>query len=142
MLAEAYNEAVEGQQMAGLGLEFESGRQFDTKLRNQTVKHAPASATDGANVLYIRYGPKRTTESIDSRQQASSLGQKDTILKKVRTLLTESGGDTRVVLYDSERKKTRLLEDRFSVGLTPELIAALEEVVGLGNVKIGRMPST
>ncbi|QQE81416.1 DNA polymerase III subunit alpha [Alicyclobacillus sp. SO9] len=150
MLGEAYNEAAEGKQMAGLGLQFDRGNQSANSARvepvNGTVHPSggqESSSPKPPNVLYIRYGPQPVkTPSAAPLKHASTAAVKETILKKVRTMLTDAPGATRVVLYDSDKRKTRLLEERFSVELSPELIGALEEIVGMGNVKIGRMPST
>ncbi|MCL6598038.1 MAG: DNA polymerase III subunit alpha [Alicyclobacillus macrosporangiidus] len=76
-------------------------------------------------VLYIRYDPRRGPEDV---------------LERVKDLLVRQPGTVRVALYDQARRRARLLQPRWSVALTPELIGALEEVVGIGNAKVGWMP--
>lgn len=63
------------------------------------------------------------------------------LLENIQSVLATSPGSVRVTLYDGKRRRGRLLEPKWSVDVTPELIASLEEVVGLGNARLGRIPS-
>jgi DNA polymerase III subunit alpha len=114
ILMEAYRVAEEGKQSDGLGLRFEDGRQQPDR---------------GEQVLYIRY---------DTHGQSNKTG----VLPAVKSILNAQQGMVRVALYDKAKSKVRLLESRWSVTLTPELISMLEEIVGIGNAKIGHMPKS
>lgn len=63
------------------------------------------------------------------------------LLENIQSVLATSTGSVRVTLYDGKRRRGRLLEVKWSVNITPELIAALEELVGIGNARLGRMPT-
>ena len=57
---------------------------------------------------------------------------------QIRRLLLTSRGDVRVALFDPSLHRTRLLDEKYAVKVTPELISALEEVVGIGNARLGK----
>ena len=78
-----------------------------------------------SEVLYIRYDARR--------------GQNHQ-LQRVKQILANYPGDIRVALYNQGNQNLRVLEEKWSVGLSPELIGQLEDVVGIGNAKLGRMP--
>lgn len=111
ILAEAYRVAEEGKQSDGLGLRFDDDRR---------------DADAGEEVLYIRYDGGAPTAHV---------------LSSVKSVLGTQQGDVRVALYDRTKAKVRLLETRWSVTLTPELISMLEEIVGIGNARIGHKPA-
>jgi DNA polymerase-3 subunit alpha len=83
-------------------------------------------AEDGPQALFIRFGPE---------------AQADGGLARLREVLASQPGTTPVALYDPVRRKLRLLPEHCRVEVTPELISALEELVGLGNARMGRLPS-
>jgi DNA polymerase-3 subunit alpha len=89
------------------------------------LRFAEEDKFQSSNVLYIRY---------DSR------GMDASTLPQIKEILSAHQGDTSVALYDLAKRKVRVLEGRWSVTLSPELISVLEEVVGLGNAKMGVMP--
>lgn len=41
-----------------------------------------------------------------------------------------------MALYDVKTRRTRLLADKWRVALSPELLTLLEDIVGMGNVKV------
>ncbi|GGJ11565.1 DNA-directed DNA polymerase [Alicyclobacillus cellulosilyticus] len=86
---------------------------------------APAPAPSPPQVLYIRYAAG------EGARQA---------LWRVRQVLGMYPGETRVALYDGSKRRLRVLEPRWSVSPQPELISALEEIVGLGNARLGPWP--
>lgn len=94
-----------------------------TEERRQTgglgLQLAPS---DAPNLLYIRY--------------SSTMASKD-VVNRVKQVLTEYPGAIRVAVYNQDRRKLRLLDTRWSVTPDPDLIANLEELVGLGNVRVG-----
>ncbi|MCL6517071.1 DNA polymerase III subunit alpha [Alicyclobacillus sp.] len=134
LLEEAYAAADEGRQSQGLGLDLDGlgragfGRPV-MEARASAVSPPDGGGTEGQTtrerVLYIRYNPQAGPEDV---------------LDRVKALLGRQPGDVRVALHDQARRRTRLLQPRWSVALTPELIGALEEIVGIGNAKVGWMP--
>ncbi|MCL6453310.1 MAG: DNA polymerase III subunit alpha [Alicyclobacillus sp.] len=120
LLEEAYREVEAGGATAGLDLVFDS-----TCDREPRFGSAVAPDTDLPDVLYIRYDPRNT----ETRT-----------LEAVRRTLRLYPGDTRVVLYNQADGGVRLLHPSWSVALGPELVSALEELVGVGSVKVGRQP--
>ncbi|WP_284199216.1 DNA polymerase III subunit alpha [Alicyclobacillus sacchari] len=116
MFEEAWKRAEEAKQFEGLALGF--GISADDSS-------APTSVSgDGTEVLYIRY--------------AGSKG--GSILRSVQAALAGYRGTTPVALYDATARRTRLLGERWRVAVTPELVALLEEVVGIGNVRVREAP--
>jgi DNA polymerase III subunit alpha len=115
LLEEAYRE-VEGIGVtSGLGLNFEGSGGPATR------------STGGGNhteALYIRYQP----------QQLGADG-----LRSIQAILRDYPGTTPVVLVGEKGSRTRLLDKTWRVSLQPELIALLEEYVGLHNVKTGQL---
>lgn len=128
MLEEAYRQLEEGRLTGGLGLQFVQGDGGREQAGN-----GPGVPNNREGALYIRYGAA-ISPGASGEQWANSLEQ-------VKQLLLDSPGQVRVVLYDEQRSKTRLLPKGLSVAVTPELIAALEERVGLGNVRMGVLPT-
>ncbi|MDQ0191147.1 DNA polymerase III subunit alpha [Alicyclobacillus cycloheptanicus] len=63
------------------------------------------------------------------------------LVAHIQSLLRTYPGEVRVALYDEAKRRVRLLEPKWTVTVTPELIGALEELVGIGNARIGRIPS-
>lgn len=120
ILEEAYAVAEEGRQTRGLGLVFEPAGQ--TRAGTVALRNADAQAGNEQPVLYIRWHKDVSRETISQMKQ----------------WLAANRGDVPVALYDTGTRKARLLEARYAVALTPELIAALEEIVGLGNARVGR----
>jgi DNA polymerase III subunit alpha len=112
ILEEAYRTAEEGKALVGLGLDFRDGT-------SSTSDTAPM-------MLFIRY-------------DSGKLGADG--LKRIQQALKRHTGDIGVALYDRSRKKMRILESKWSVTLSAELIGELEELVGIGNVKTGHQPS-
>lgn len=114
MLEEAQRQAEEYRQFAGLGLIIEDG--LDAAAEHE------ARAQDGQEVLYIRYssGTQRGKEA----------------LKQIQQVLTTSPGEVSVALYDVKTRRTRLLGEKWNIALSPELMTLLEDVVGMGNVKV------
>lgn len=112
ILSEAYSEAEEHKQFSGLGLLMDDSlnlTQEEPKSKNQ--------------VLFIRY--------------SSGNLAKET-LAQVKQLLSMDNGEFPVILCDTHSRRTRILGARWNVNVSPELIASLEEIVGIGNVKVGR----
>ncbi|WP_245631929.1 DNA polymerase III subunit alpha [Alicyclobacillus ferrooxydans] len=77
------------------------------------------------NVLYIRYDARRGPENQ---------------LQQVKQILVNYPGEIRVALYNQANRSLRVLEEKWSVSVRPELISLLEETVGIGNAKLGQMP--
>lgn len=111
ILSEAYRVADEGRQSDGLGLRFDEGR---------------ATAESVNPVLYIRYDASKSTKAI---------------LPSLKPVLQSQHGDVQVALYNQGNNKVRFLEPQWAVTLSPELISMLEEIVGIGNARIGQMPA-
>lgn len=63
-------------------------------------------------------------------------------LARLRDLLSGRPGDVPVVLYDASRRSLRLLPERYRVSISPELISVLEDWVGMGNARMGRLPAS
>lgn len=59
-------------------------------------------------------------------------------LAKVKQIVQSYPGEVRVALFDGGKRTTRVLGEPYSVKMSPELIGALEEVVGIGNARMGR----
>lgn len=116
ILDEAYQEAETQKQYAGYGLQLEAPVSVSANRPKKPEKKQ-------LQALYIRYGV---------HQQQSALRS---VLQDV---LAHYSGDTAVALYDTVSKKALFLEDSWSVSVTPELISELEEIVGLGNAKLGK----
>ncbi|MCL6548947.1 MAG: hypothetical protein K6T30_08560, partial [Alicyclobacillus sp.] len=130
ILDEAYRVAESGGGLsAGLGLDGPDERQSDAW--NAGDRSAPdAGHSDAWNAghpeaLFIRVGAGR-----------DRIGTEE-----LKPILAAHAGDVRVALYDGVRRSVRLLEPDWSVSVTPELVARLEELVGLGNVRLGRLPA-
>lgn len=113
MLDEAYSIAEEQKQFAGLGLLLDE------------LQPAPQenSVPQISEVLFIRFRSQTGARS----------------LADVKKILSVHPGSHTVVLYDEATRKTRMLNKKWSVQLSPELITVLEEIVGMGNAKIGRV---
>ncbi len=117
ILTLAYTEAEEHKQFAGLGL------LLDESLMRDEVSTEPESESQ---VLYIRYpGGKQGKD----------------MLTQVKQVLLMEKGTVSVALFDASTRRTRILGEKFLVSITPELIASLEEIVGIGNAKIGKKQS-
>lgn len=114
MLQEAYHRVGDDVDSTGLGLKF--GNDLSTK--------AQASEPDD-EVIYIRYNASKT-----SRED----------LEAIKQALVSYRGTIRVALYDTDKRKIRMLEEKFGVTFTPELITLLEDIVGIGNVRMGSAP--
>ncbi len=112
MLSEAYAESEEHKQFSGLGL-----------LLEDIPSQPGVAAKLEKQILYIRYSGKTRAKEV---------------LNQVKQVLLMDGGEAPVVLYDTHSKKTRILGERWQVTVSPELLAALEEIVGIGNVKVGK----
>jgi DNA polymerase-3 subunit alpha len=120
ILNEAYMEAERGSQSEGLGLVFDEGR------KATATGEGVLARTDGStDALYVRYHPNRLPPSG---------------LQALRQVLSAHPGQVRVALYDGAKRRLRLLPARWSVALSPDLIGELEEIVGLGNARVGRLP--
>jgi DNA polymerase-3 subunit alpha len=111
MLAEAYKSVEEGRQLVSLGLDLGGG-------------HAGEDASKEP-LLYIRY-------------DAGRLGEDG--MERLKLALSRHPGDVRVALFEQSRRKLRLLQAKWAVSVTPDLIGELEELVGIGNAKLGRAP--
>ncbi|MCL6626474.1 DNA polymerase III subunit alpha [Alicyclobacillus shizuokensis] len=131
ILDEAYQEAGEGAQTRGLGLTFTSGPAADAAASLGAARAggdaAGAGGRDpsGEEALFVRYHPDRLAA--------------DGLLA-VQEVLHSYPGSLPVALYDEKRRRARLLPGTWSVALSPDLIGALEEIVGLGNARVGRLP--
>ncbi|MBX5437613.1 MAG: DNA polymerase III subunit alpha [Alicyclobacillaceae bacterium] len=139
ILDEAYVAAELGEALAGLGLPAggsparagglpdAGGSPALQPGEGQTGAAGSQTATgaDGA-VLFIRL-PARSSWSA--------------LWARIKPVLEACPGASPVALYDSVRRQVRLLDRRWAVTVTPELVAALEEVVGLGNVRLGPKPA-
>ncbi|MFD1676662.1 DNA polymerase III subunit alpha [Alicyclobacillus fodiniaquatilis] len=110
MLEEAQRLADENRQFAGLGLLLDTSGKTAVQAARQEV-------------LYIRY------------HQAGA-GDKQT-LKRIEQVLSSSPGRVSVALYDGATRRIRLLGDKWNVTLSPEVMTLLEDIVGIGNVKVG-----
>lgn len=64
------------------------------------------------------------------------------VLENIQTVLGSYPGDVRVTLYDGKKRRAQVLDPKWSVAVSTELVAALEELVGLGNARLGRVPGT
>jgi DNA polymerase III subunit alpha len=112
MLSLAYVEAEEHKQFAGLGL-----------LLDEPRIEAEPSKNTSPQVLFIRYpGGKQGKD----------------MLSKVKQILTMDKGEVSVALFDASTRRTRILGDKWKVAISTELLASLEEIVGIGNVKVGK----
>jgi len=80
---------------------------------------------DSPDVLFVRY---------DSTVHGTE------VLTRVRQTLMSYGGATKVALVDSATQKLRMLENKWAVSFSVDLISALEEYVGIGNAKLGKVP--
>ncbi|MCF8566199.1 DNA polymerase III subunit alpha [Alicyclobacillus tolerans] len=128
ILNEAYLAADEGRQAQGLGLSWQGGLGLGEATGPSVRDSLPATAATSAAqagplVLYIRL-----------RDPAAA------VLRQVKQVLGQHPGEVKVALYDTKRRKLRLLGEPWGVAVSPELIALAEEVVGLGNVRLGRLP--
>lgn len=117
MLEEAFHAVEEARQFEGLGLNLTSTRAVATD-RALGTKEPTAADT----VLYVRY--------------TSAGGRGKETLKAVQVALAASAGDIPVALYDEATRRTRLLGDKWRVDISPELVTMLEDIVGIGNVKV------
>jgi DNA polymerase-3 subunit alpha len=63
------------------------------------------------------------------------------VLRQIQQVLRTNPGSVRVALYEQNRRRLRLLPNRWSVNPSPELVSVLEEIVGMGNAKLGTMPA-
>ncbi|WAH37936.1 DNA polymerase III subunit alpha [Alicyclobacillus dauci] len=117
MLEEALRLADEDRQFAGLGLVLSEHREASRTTEQK-----------GQEVLYIRYSSRG-----DDEKQA---------LKRVQQVLQSSPGDVPVALYDGATRRTRLLGAKWQVTLSPDLMTMLEDIVGIGNVKVSLKKST
>ncbi|MCL6631122.1 MAG: DNA polymerase III subunit alpha [Alicyclobacillus herbarius] len=140
ILEEAYLESGQGGKTTGLGLTFDpvlsagparNGSQGPVVPSEPAVEpgllHRRSRVDDAAEgqVLFVRYHAERLPGNG---------------LEAVREVLRSHPGNLRVALYDEKRRRARLLPESWSVALSPDLIGALEEVVGLGNARVGRLP--
>ncbi|EJY55510.1 DNA polymerase III, alpha subunit [Alicyclobacillus hesperidum URH17-3-68] len=116
MFEEAWKRAEEARQFAGLTLEFGFPAD-DPPLR-------PSTSDEGTKILYIRYAGNKGGST----------------LRRVQAALSAFPGVTPVALYDATARRTRLLGERWCVEVTPELVTLLEEVVGIGNVRVREAP--
>lgn len=117
MFEQANRLAEEDKQFAGLGLLLDDGEASDSG--SQRLDAQAASNKD--EVLYIRYA---------SKQNGSES------LKSIQGILAQSTGQVQVALHDTSTRKTRLLGAKWRVSVSPELMTMLEDVVGIGNVKV------
>ncbi|WP_067624105.1 DNA polymerase III subunit alpha [Alicyclobacillus acidiphilus] len=116
MFEETMRQAEEAKQFEGLGL----GLSLDGPSRRNSVSEAGVGSR--SSVLYVRY------------RRAKDSGKE--MLTRVQEVLAMNTGDVPVALHDEAARKTRLLSDKWRVTLTPELITMLEDIVGIGNVKV------
>jgi DNA polymerase III subunit alpha len=112
MLSHAYTEADEHKQFSGLGL-----------LLDETYAETEPSDSANSQVLFVRYPGGR---------------QGKEMLTRVKQILAEAKGDVPVALFDATTRKTRILGEKWKVSISTELLASMEEIVGIGNVKIGQ----
>ncbi|SIS55842.1 DNA polymerase-3 subunit alpha [Alicyclobacillus vulcanalis] len=115
MFEEALARAEDSRQWAALDLFVEAEMQ-QTASRD---REGEPSASRPKR-LYIRY-------------RSRGGGQ---VLREIQRVLAMSPGETEVALYDASTGRARLLGSRYRVRVTEDLIAALEERVGLGNVRL------
>lgn len=126
ILEEAFTVVEERRQSAGLGLQFHSTSPrvgTDVGHKSGALGTGKLEPT-GDPVLYVRI--------------PATLGS--SILDDLKKIIDSERGDVKVALYDEAKAKVRLLKGPWSVTVSPELITLLEDVVGLGNVRLGRMP--
>lgn len=114
MFEEALVRAEDSRQWAALDLFVEA-----------ETKSEGAPGADGAPAavgkrLYIRYRSRGGAQ----------------VLREIQRILAMAPGETEVALYDASTGRARLLGSRYRVQVSQDLIAALEERVGLGNVRI------
>lgn len=130
ILEEAYAIAEEGRQSKGLGLNFDvnhdvrdgatlNGGASNGGARNQGV-HEP--------VLYVRIPAVRPAD------------EKEDVLNQLKQVFKLQRGEVKVALYDAAKARVRLLKAPWTVTVSPELITLLEEIVGIGNVRLGKLP--
>ncbi|WP_328702685.1 DNA polymerase III subunit alpha [Alicyclobacillus suci] len=119
MLEEAQRQAEEDRQFAGLGLVLNA---VDNPASERVADVQVEDSTTGNEVLYIRYS------SGTERGKAA--------LTEIQKVLAGVPGDVPVALYDVKTRRTRLLADKWRVALSPELLTLLEDIVGMGNVKV------
>lgn len=120
ILEEAYAVAEEGRQSAGLGLNFVNS---PTVLRgSQPLIQSDDEETEA--VLYVRIPATQETDLLARLKQAFKL----------------QPGEVKVALYDAGKGRVRLLKSPWTVTVSPELITLLEEIVGIGNVRLGKLP--
>ncbi|AEJ44535.1 DNA polymerase III, alpha subunit [Alicyclobacillus acidocaldarius subsp. acidocaldarius Tc-4-1] len=113
MYEEALSRAEESRQWAALDLFVEA--------EAQCASEGPGNArAPSAKRLYIRYRSRGGAQ----------------VLREIQRLLAMSPGETEVALYDASTGRARLLGPRYRVEVTQDLVAALEERVGLGNVRL------
>lgn len=130
MFEEALKAAEEIRQFEGLGLRLSLGGSRTMDGENGTVNDAEKADVRSneqgqaprSNVLYVRY--------------RGNGEQGKAALKKIQEVIQANRGDTPVALFDQGTRKTRLLGDKWRVSLSPELMTLLEDVVGIGNVKV------
>jgi len=115
MLQAAYQVVDEQKQYAGYGLQLDDAPSPTHK--RQTL---PAGTPE---VLFVKYVAN---------------GDGKSLLAQVKAVLASHPGQTVVALYDENARKMRLLQSKWSVNVTSELIGELEEFIGLGNAKMGR----
>jgi len=112
MFEEAFVRAEESRQWAALDLFVEA--------EQKSAEASGQSPVPSAKRLYIRYRSRGGAE----------------VLREIQRLLAMSPGETEVALYDASTGRARLLGPRYRVEVTQDLVAALEERVGLGNVRL------
>ena len=117
LLEEAYLESGAGPH-EGLGLSF-AGSGAGAGSRPRRVV-GPGSG--GVQGLYIRMPEDRAQ------------------VDRIRDVLRAHPGEVPVALLTGQHR-ARLLPDKWAVAVTPELVGELEEWVGLGNARIGSLPT-
>ncbi|MCL6446087.1 MAG: DNA polymerase III subunit alpha, partial [Alicyclobacillus sp.] len=113
----------------GLGLDLSAGSGTPKNAVGRAHGRGPGradSASPDAMALYIRIRHEPTADWLD----------------QMHAVLRMQPGDMPVALYHEAQKRARLLDPQWRVAPTPELIALLEEIAGLGNVRVGRLPRT
>jgi DNA polymerase III subunit alpha len=119
ILAEAYKEVEEHKQYEGLGLFFEPV----VSVSQEANVDSAEQVADHDECLYIRHAG-----GSDAKLR----------LQRVQEVLASFPGVTQVAVYNHGTQKTRLLAPKWHVTLSPELISMLEEIIGLGNARVGR----
>jgi DNA polymerase-3 subunit alpha len=121
LLSSAY-EAVQGSPSSSSSVPLFGLADAESGKRALRSEIAPMEQSgEGLETLFIRY-----RSSAESRA----------MLSKVRQILADSRGTTPVVLYDEESRRARRLEEKWNVTPSVDVIAELESVVGIGNVKL------